>query len=90
MPRPPARSSVPRSCVNMSKTAGSDSGAMPMPLSLTSMTTSSPSSAASSRMRPFGSVYFAALVSRLATICDTRSGSACITIVACGVTTSSS
>ena len=65
-----ARSPVPRSCVNMSNTAGSDSGAMPMPLSLTSITTSSPSSAASSRMRPCGSVYLAALVSRLATTCD--------------------
>jgi hypothetical protein len=51
--------------MNMSKISGIESAASPMPLSLTETTISLPSRPAASSMRPPGSVYFAALLSRL-------------------------
>ena len=47
---------------------------MPIPLSLTRMTTCSPSRCAVSKILPPLSVYLAALVSRFRTICSTRVG----------------
>ena len=50
--------------------------AMPMPLSFTEITTSVPSRTAESEMRPPGPVNLQALLSRLASIWDRRTGSA--------------
>ena len=76
MPRPPCeRSSVRLLCTNRSKICGSRSGAIPVPLSLTLITASSPSARASMRIWPCGSVYLMALVSRFATHCTRRAGS---------------
>ena len=77
MPSPPCERSSRRStCTNMSKTFVSISGAIPIPVSSTPMTTSSPSRRASRQIRPPGSVYLAALSSRLARTCSSRVGSA--------------
>ena len=52
------------------------SGASPMPSSLIAITSSPCSTRTLREMCPSGSVYFAAFVSRLPMICDTRSGTA--------------
>ena len=57
-PRPPgARSRAPAACENISKTVGSVSGAMPMPVSRTRIKTSLPALSIVNRMRPPSSVY---------------------------------
>ena len=77
IPSPPwLRSSDRSAWVNRSKTRGSSSGAIPMPVSRTRTTASSPSRPASSSIRPPGSVYLAALFSRLARTCSSRAASA--------------
>ena len=77
MPSPPcAFVEAWSTCTNNSKMWGSMSGAMPMPLSRTRSTASSPSRSAVSQMRPFASVYLAALVRRLPTTWASRTGSA--------------
>ena len=76
MPRPPlARSSERGACAKRSKTLGSISSSMPMPVSRTRTATRSPSRCAVTSMRPPGCVYLAALVSRLAKICVRRTAS---------------
>ena len=68
MPRPPcARSSLRPTWVNISNTSGRASGAMPMPVSVTEITTWSPSRRAARSIRPPSGVYFTALFSRLLT-----------------------
>ncbi len=57
-----------------------------MPLSLTEMRNTFPSTRAARRMRPGGSVYLAALFSTLAKACDSRSGSASSSIAPSGRT----
>ena len=63
-------------CENMVNRPGSDSGVRPMPVSRMAMTSSAFSMRAYSAIWPSGSVYLAALVSRLPMTCDRRSGSA--------------
>ena len=78
MPKPPCERSIDRSAwVNRSKMRGNSSGAMPMPLSLTRITTVSPSTSIFNPMRPPSSVYLAAFVSRLTNTCSRRAASAC-------------
>ena len=77
MPSPPwAFVEAWSTCTNNSKMRGSMSGAIPMPLSRTRSTAMSPSRSAVSQMRPPGSVYLAAFVSRLPTTWASRTGSA--------------
>ena len=59
----------------MSKTLGSISGAIPMPVSRTRTTTSPPSGSADRAIRPPGSVYLAALFSRFQRTCSSLVGS---------------
>ena len=81
IPSPPWDRSIEESTwANISKTLGSISGAMPMPVSLTRKTTSPPSGLASIVMCPPSSLYFAALFSRLARTCSSRVGSPAIGI----------
>ena len=77
IPRPPwAWSRWSPTWTNMSKTFGSISGLIPIPVSRTRMTTSPPSGSTDSRIRPPGSVYLAALFSRFQRICSSLVGSA--------------
>src|SRR5881409_3790827 len=65
MPRPlSAAAPAPSSCAKRSKMRSSASGAMPQPLSDTTLTTSPSSTRTCRRMSPPLSVYFAALDSR--------------------------
>ena len=65
MPSPPCARRFERStCVNMSNTDESWSGAMPMPLSRTETTARRPSLRSWTRMWPPALVYLAALLSR--------------------------
>ena len=75
MPRPPSGASGGRLGEQV-EDARQQSGAMPMPVSRTRTTASSPPGSASSSIRPPGSVYLAALFSRLTTTCSSRTGSA--------------
>ena len=76
MPSPPCeRASVRSTCVNGSKMLARNSGGMPTPESRMRNTTSSPSRAADSEMRPPFGVYFAALLTRFERICATRAKS---------------
>ena len=77
IPRPPCeRSSEASTWAKGSKMCASASAAMPIPVSCTRTTISSPSRAASNVMRPPSLVYFTAFVSRLPRICSSRAGSA--------------
>ena len=76
MPRPPSeRSSCDVICANIWNRRGKAAGAMPIPLSRSAMQISRPSTRADNSSRPPGSVYLAALLSRLPTACVIRKGS---------------
>jgi hypothetical protein len=61
--------------MNISKMRGRASAGMPIPVSRTEMTTSSPSTDAPTQILPPRSMYFAALFNRFARICERRVGS---------------
>ena len=76
MPRPLCGwSDLLSTCVNRSKIRGSSSAGMPMPLSRTRISTSSPARRTVRRMCPPRLVYLAALPSTLPSACVRRSGS---------------
>ena len=78
MPSPPCERSSDRStCVNISKMLSSLSGGMPMPVSSTVTTASSPSRSAVTLILPPGVVYLQLLLSRLPNTWARRTGSAC-------------
>src|SRR6185437_4899585 len=72
---PPARGCCSFTWENISKTCSSACGGMPMPLSVTATTASSPSCRIVMRMRPPASVYLALLWIRLVTTWVKRSAS---------------
>ncbi len=76
-------------CVNGSNTCGSISGGMPTPVSRTRTTTCPWSRSAVRVIWPRGSVYLAALVSRFATTCASRTGSPSTSSPSRGTCTSS-
>ena len=77
-------------CKNKSKTFGSKSASMPMPVSRTRMTTWLWTSSTSSQTSPPSGVYFPALISKLKRICSKRVGSASRQIDSSGIETWSS
>src|SRR5690606_8086000 len=78
IPRPPrVRSSDSSSWANSSKICGSFSGSMPTPRSRIDTTASPPAPCAVISITLPGSLYLAALWSRLAKTCERRIGSAC-------------
>ena len=85
MPRPtPFRPMAGPSCTKGSNTCGRAWAVMPMPLSATVITSSSPLAATVSPISPPSGVYLDALSSRLRTICASRIGSPWTSIAGAG------